>query len=99
MKSSLTIVFATLLVSVVILERQVHLEINVLNVMLKGVTVVMGVMVAGLKLAMSVPADHVLQKSLVMNVEVAQVVMNLAVARLVTGVMEVTRLFSVVKIP
>jgi hypothetical protein len=33
----------------------VHLEINVLNVMLKGVTVVMGVMVAGLKLAMSVP--------------------------------------------
>ena len=76
-----------------------HLEINVLNVMLKGVTVVMGVMVAGLKLAMSVPADHVLQKSLVMNVEVARVVMNLAVARLVTGVMEVTRLFSVVKIP
>jgi hypothetical protein len=74
----------------------VHLEINVLNVILMGVK---GVMVAGLKLAMSVPADHVLRKSLVMNVEVAQVVMNLAVVRLVTGVMEVTRLFSVVKIP
>ena len=58
-----------------------------------------GVMGAGLKLAMSVPRDHVLQKLLVMNVEVAQVVMNLAVARLVTGVMEVTRLFSVVKFP
>ena len=67
--------------------------------MLNGVTVIMGVMVAGLKLAMSVPADHVFRESLVMNVEVAQVVMNLAVVRLVTGVMEVTRLFSVVKIP
>ena len=62
-----------------------HLEVNELNVLLKGVTVVMGVMVAGLKMAMSVRADHVLRKSLVMNVEVAQVVMNLAVARQVTG--------------
>ena len=99
MKSTLTIVFATLLASVVILAATSAFGEKCIKCYAKGGNGGNGGDGGGAKVAMSVPADHVLRKSLVMNVEVAQVVMNLAVVRLVTGVMEVTRLFSVVKIP
>ena len=99
MKSSLTIVFATLLVSVVILAATSAFGEKCTKCYAKGGNGGNGGDGGWAKAGDVGPGGSCLAEIIGNECGVAQVLMNLAVVRLVTGVMEVTRLFSVVKIP